>query len=215
MISPYSEDDFRKKSRSRLRIELVGLIVGLSFVFGYLSLMVIFKDSILGYIALSMGRDVSDVLRVLLPLPCLVVLVVALAITAHKSALYSVRCPHCNQSLDRRIQQTLMTRSCWKCDKRVVAEGRVYRRSVYQRYKQRANTTFLFYWLWAWPILSLTSMISIWQFPASMAHYSHLPSLCGLVGLVLAGWCFARTRKTRFLPSMAASLFFLAIAASG
>ena len=60
--------------------------------------------------------------------------------------------------------------------------------------------SFLQYWLWLWPGLSLLCFVFAYLDPAFIHRSPQDYWVCPLIGMSAAGWSWARTFEVRYVP---------------
>ena len=149
-----------------------------------------------------------------LVLPSLAFFLTPLVWAEHKAKRFAFLCPKCAANLTRSTNRVLVTRCCCSCGIRIVEEGRVRTREVFDRYVQMKQRRFLVYWFWAWPVLGALVLVHHAINPSALANCIQVLFVPGLIGTVAAGWTFARTIDRRYLPQLGASAMVFSIGAA-
>lgn len=204
-----TEAYIRDRQQRIQRVMLVTFGVAAATVLICIGLIAAFRDEI----SSLPGSDVSGIPigRIALMLLAVGVFLVILCLGERRTHRDSIRCPSCSADITRRFESVLATRCCGECDARIVQGGRQRSADVFERYQQLRQRRLIGLWLWTWPVFGVMAMAFYAIDPASMERCLHQLFMPALVGTVLSGWAWIRTRHHRYMPPTLVSGSLLAL----
>lgn len=207
------EQEIRRASLRRTRVlAFAALCASWAMIVYFVVFAYLLKPAI-ARAAESLGAGVVDTIEIVAILSSIAIFLVPAAIGTRYANRLSTRCPSCGDDLSKRVEQLLATHCCPSCDVEIVAGGRRHSRVAYKRYKARRERRFVWYWLWAWPVLGVSIMI--WRLfdRSAFERCPQLFVLIPLLGTSTAGWTWLRTRDWRYSPQAISSLTLLGLGA--
>lgn len=195
-----TEQEIRKALSLRTRIALSGCAIAVVCVMVYLVFVV--------HEYVQNSTDFLEAILILLGIP---IFLIPLNVAEVLTRRFRTFCPMCGDNVSRYTAEILARRVCPLCDHRIIADGRVRSREVYQRFRYHQARKFLKYWFWVWPVLSLL-FLGFWYWdPSSVRRCSHFLVLAPIMGTSAAGWTWCRTFDYRYLPQFLSSVVLLII----
>ncbi len=210
----FMDRQLRESARSRARVLVPGLFVGVAGVLLYFALVALIRESFVSLVASRVGERIAEYAVISLALPAFAVFLLPAMIAERYARRYRQHCPSCSADLEGSITGIIATRCCPHCATQIVEGGRVRSWAAFARYQDCRFRAGLKLWLWSWPIVA--ALLLVWAYFGRSQLQESWPSLflAPVLGASLAGWAWLRTFDWRFFPQLAVSVALILITAA-